>query len=78
MIYVDRHSLQMYKSHVHSFIVVCLQFSCASPSHSCPDSGCEVWVCNSDGYVGQVRIYEPISRGDHFIPHAFWGRKIDL
>lgn len=31
------------------------QFSCASPSHSCPDSGCEVWVCNSDGYVGQVR-----------------------
>lgn len=33
---------------------MCLQFSCASPSHSCPDSGCEVWVCNSDGYVGQV------------------------
>uniref|UniRef100_A0A8C2X3W0 Rho guanine nucleotide exchange factor 17 n=1 Tax=Cyclopterus lumpus TaxID=8103 RepID=A0A8C2X3W0_CYCLU len=31
-----------------------MQFSCASPSHSCPDSGCEVWVCNSDGYVGQV------------------------
>ncbi|KAG7278674.1 hypothetical protein CRUP_014029, partial [Coryphaenoides rupestris] len=22
--------------------------------HSSPDSGCEVWVCNSDGYVGQV------------------------
>lgn len=33
---------------------LCPQFSCASPSHSCPDSGCEVWVCNSDGYVGQV------------------------
>uniref|UniRef100_A0A3Q3WRD9 DH domain-containing protein n=1 Tax=Mola mola TaxID=94237 RepID=A0A3Q3WRD9_MOLML len=31
-----------------------MQFSCASPSHSCPDSSCEVWVCNSDGYVGQV------------------------
>uniref|UniRef100_A0A146P3I5 Rho guanine nucleotide exchange factor 17 n=1 Tax=Fundulus heteroclitus TaxID=8078 RepID=A0A146P3I5_FUNHE len=31
-----------------------MQFSCASPSHSCPESGCEVWVCNSDGYVGQV------------------------
>ncbi|KAM6933677.1 rho guanine nucleotide exchange factor 17 [Xenentodon cancila] len=31
-----------------------MQFSCASASHSCPDSGCEVWVCNSDGYVGQV------------------------
>ncbi|KAJ3590039.1 hypothetical protein NHX12_007996 [Muraenolepis orangiensis] len=31
-----------------------MQFSCASPSHSSPDSGCEVWVCNSDGYVGQV------------------------
>lgn len=31
-----------------------MQFSCASPSHSGPDSGCEVWVCNSDGYVGQV------------------------
>ncbi|CAG00915.1 unnamed protein product [Tetraodon nigroviridis] len=31
-----------------------MQFSCASPSHCCPDSGCEVWVCNSDGYVGQV------------------------
>ncbi|XP_037122811.1 rho guanine nucleotide exchange factor 17-like [Syngnathus acus] len=31
-----------------------MQFSCASPSHTCPESGCEVWVCNSDGYVGQV------------------------
>ncbi|KAF7662145.1 hypothetical protein LDENG_00243830 [Lucifuga dentata] len=31
-----------------------MQFSCASPSHSCLDNGCEVWVCNSDGYVGQV------------------------
>ncbi|XP_061682759.1 rho guanine nucleotide exchange factor 17-like [Syngnathoides biaculeatus] len=31
-----------------------MQFSCASPSHTCPDNGCEVWVCNSDGYVGQV------------------------
>ncbi|XP_067101745.1 rho guanine nucleotide exchange factor 17-like [Osmerus mordax] len=31
-----------------------MQFSCASPTHSCPDSSCEVWVCNSDGYVGQV------------------------
>ncbi|XP_077467401.1 rho guanine nucleotide exchange factor 17 isoform X2 [Stigmatopora argus] len=31
-----------------------MQFSCASPSHTSPDSGCEVWVCNSDGYVGQV------------------------
>lgn len=37
------------------YFAVCLQFSCASPSHSCLDSGCEVWVCNSDGYVGQVR-----------------------
>lgn len=42
--------------HLHSCVVaVCPQFSCASPSHSCPDTGCEVWVCNSDGYVGQVR-----------------------
>ncbi|XP_038617610.1 rho guanine nucleotide exchange factor 17 [Tachyglossus aculeatus] len=32
-----------------------MQFSCASPSHSSsPDSAHEVWVCNSDGYVGQV------------------------
>nr|XP_023648178.1 rho guanine nucleotide exchange factor 17 isoform X2 [Paramormyrops kingsleyae] len=31
-----------------------MQFSCASPSHSLPESPCEVWVCNSDGYVGQV------------------------
>ncbi|TRZ02143.1 hypothetical protein DNTS_014238 [Danionella cerebrum] len=32
-----------------------MQFSCASPSLSCPESSCsEVWVCNSDGYVGQV------------------------
>ncbi|XP_076853431.1 rho guanine nucleotide exchange factor 17 [Brachyhypopomus gauderio] len=31
-----------------------MQFSCASPSHSCPEDTCEVWVCNSDGYVGQV------------------------
>ncbi|XP_042153585.1 rho guanine nucleotide exchange factor 17 [Oncorhynchus tshawytscha] len=31
-----------------------MQFSCASPSHSCPESSSEVWVCNSDGYVGQV------------------------
>ena len=30
------------------------QFSCASPSHSCPENTYEVWVCNSDGYVGQV------------------------
>ncbi|KAJ7319655.1 hypothetical protein JRQ81_019166 [Phrynocephalus forsythii] len=30
------------------------QFSCASPSHSNPDNAYEVWVCNSDGYVGQV------------------------
>ncbi|XP_069747893.1 rho guanine nucleotide exchange factor 17-like [Narcine bancroftii] len=31
-----------------------MQFSCASPSHGGPDNGHEVWVCNSDGYVGQV------------------------
>ncbi|NXL84870.1 ARHGH factor, partial [Alectura lathami] len=31
-----------------------MQFSCASPSHSSPDNAHEVWVCNSDGYVGQV------------------------
>uniref|UniRef100_A0A6I8QL20 Rho guanine nucleotide exchange factor 17 n=1 Tax=Xenopus tropicalis TaxID=8364 RepID=A0A6I8QL20_XENTR len=31
-----------------------MQFSCASPSHSCLDNVHEVWVCNSDGYVGQV------------------------
>ncbi|XP_036601972.1 rho guanine nucleotide exchange factor 17 isoform X3 [Trichosurus vulpecula] len=32
-----------------------MQFSCASPSHStCAESAHEVWVCNSDGYVGQV------------------------
>ncbi|NWS96453.1 ARHGH factor, partial [Mionectes macconnelli] len=31
-----------------------MQFSCASPSHSSPESSHEVWVCNSDGYVGQV------------------------
>lgn len=31
-----------------------LQFSCASPSHGSPESSHEVWVCNSDGYVGQV------------------------
>uniref|UniRef100_A0A3B3QTR2 Rho guanine nucleotide exchange factor 17 n=1 Tax=Paramormyrops kingsleyae TaxID=1676925 RepID=A0A3B3QTR2_9TELE len=30
------------------------KLSCASPSHSLPESPCEVWVCNSDGYVGQV------------------------
>ncbi|XP_043927239.1 rho guanine nucleotide exchange factor 17 isoform X2 [Protopterus annectens] len=31
-----------------------MQFSCASASHSGPENAYEVWVCNSDGYVGQV------------------------
>uniref|UniRef100_A0A8C5MBG0 Rho guanine nucleotide exchange factor 17 n=1 Tax=Leptobrachium leishanense TaxID=445787 RepID=A0A8C5MBG0_9ANUR len=31
-----------------------MQFSCASPSHSSTENVHEVWVCNSDGYVGQV------------------------
>ncbi|XP_053564699.1 rho guanine nucleotide exchange factor 17 [Bombina bombina] len=31
-----------------------MQFSCASPSISSTDNVHEVWVCNSDGYVGQV------------------------
>ncbi|XP_061485056.1 rho guanine nucleotide exchange factor 17 isoform X2 [Rhineura floridana] len=31
-----------------------MQFSCASPSRSNPENSFEVWVCNSDGYVGQV------------------------
>ncbi|XP_069496211.1 rho guanine nucleotide exchange factor 17 [Ambystoma mexicanum] len=31
-----------------------MQFSCASPSHSSLENAHEVWVCNSDGYVGQV------------------------
>ncbi|KFU84833.1 Rho guanine nucleotide exchange factor 17, partial [Chaetura pelagica] len=31
-----------------------MQFSCASPSHGSPEGSHEVWVCNSDGYVGQV------------------------
>ncbi|NWY00747.1 ARHGH factor, partial [Nothoprocta ornata] len=31
-----------------------MQFSCASPSAGSPEGACEVWVCNSDGYVGQV------------------------
>lgn len=31
-----------------------MQFSCASPSHSSVENAHEVWVCNSDGYVGQV------------------------
>ncbi|KAM3933913.1 rho guanine nucleotide exchange factor 17 isoform 2-T2 [Leptodactylus fuscus] len=31
-----------------------MQFSCASPSQSSSDNMHEVWVCNSDGYVGQV------------------------
>ncbi|KAM4700439.1 rho guanine nucleotide exchange factor 17 [Discoglossus pictus] len=31
-----------------------MQFSCASPSLSSADNVHEVWVCNSDGYVGQV------------------------
>lgn len=31
------------------------QFSCAAPTQSsCPEPMPEVWVCNSDGYVGQV------------------------
>lgn len=33
-----------------------MQFSCASPSHSSPENVYEVWVCNSDGYVGQVCV----------------------
>ncbi|XP_062861168.1 rho guanine nucleotide exchange factor 17-like [Trichomycterus rosablanca] len=33
-----------------------MQFSCASPSHSSVENVCEVWVCNSDGYVGQVCV----------------------
>lgn len=33
----------------------CSQFSCAAPTlSSCPEPAPEVWVCNSDGYVGQV------------------------
>ncbi|XP_016818686.1 rho guanine nucleotide exchange factor 17 isoform X1 [Cricetulus griseus] len=32
-----------------------MQFSCAAPTlSSCPEPAPEVWVCNSDGYVGQV------------------------
>ncbi|KAM8976176.1 rho guanine nucleotide exchange factor 17 isoform 2-T2 [Pelodytes ibericus] len=31
-----------------------MQFSCASPSQSSTENVHEVWVCNSDGYVGQV------------------------
>nr|XP_032812502.1 rho guanine nucleotide exchange factor 17 [Petromyzon marinus]XP_032812503.1 rho guanine nucleotide exchange factor 17 [Petromyzon marinus]XP_032812504.1 rho guanine nucleotide exchange factor 17 [Petromyzon marinus] len=31
-----------------------MQFSCASPSLGAWDHSSEVWVCNSDGYVGQV------------------------
>ncbi|XP_016017037.2 rho guanine nucleotide exchange factor 17 isoform X1 [Rousettus aegyptiacus] len=32
-----------------------MQFSCAAPTlSSCPEPTPEVWVCNSDGYVGQV------------------------
>ncbi|XP_030055888.1 rho guanine nucleotide exchange factor 17 [Microcaecilia unicolor] len=31
-----------------------MQFSCASPSNSSMEGAHEVWVCNSDGYVGQV------------------------
>lgn len=31
-----------------------LQFTCAAPTLG--DSGKDVWVCNSDGYVGQVCI----------------------
>nr|XP_033804891.1 rho guanine nucleotide exchange factor 17 [Geotrypetes seraphini] len=31
-----------------------MQFSCASPSNSSAEGTHEVWVCNSDGYVGQV------------------------
>lgn len=32
-----------------------MQFSCAAPTFSsCPEPAPEVWVCNSDGYVGQV------------------------
>ncbi|XP_049745858.1 rho guanine nucleotide exchange factor 17 isoform X1 [Elephas maximus indicus] len=32
-----------------------MQFSCAAPTFSsCPEPTPEVWVCNSDGYVGQV------------------------
>lgn len=31
-----------------------LQFTCAAPTSS--DNGKDVWVCNSDGYVGQVCV----------------------
>lgn len=31
-----------------------LQFTCAAPTMS--DIGNDVWVCNSDGYVGQVCV----------------------
>lgn len=31
-----------------------LQFTCAAPT--CSDNGRDVWVCNSDGYVGQVCV----------------------
>lgn len=30
-----------------------LQFTCAAPTS---DNGNDVWVCNSDGYVGQVCV----------------------
>lgn len=34
-----------------------LQFTCASPTLTCTSSTSQdVWVCNSDGYVGQVCI----------------------
>lgn len=42
--------------HLSSPVPWCLlQFSCAAPTQSsCPEPMPEVWVCNSDGYVGQV------------------------
>lgn len=42
-----------------------MQFSCAAPTlSSCPEPTPEVWVCNSDGYVGQVCLLSLRSEPD--------------
>ncbi|XP_055971981.1 rho guanine nucleotide exchange factor 17 [Sorex fumeus] len=42
-----------------------MQFSCAAPTlSSCPEPAPEVWVCNSDGYVGQVCLLSLRSEPD--------------
>ena len=42
-----------------------LQFTCAAPTTANGQTPRDVWVCNSDGYVGQICVLSLISEPPH-------------